>query len=161
MDIREILLEENIQLNSDAGTKEQVLRTMAEMLFRSGKVENADIFLRDVWEREKMGFTGAGNKIAIPHGISEQVKKVAVSIVKTKKDIFWEAEQESVPKEAKLVRFIILFAVPEKSPKEGEIKYIEALKAVCRKLADRQATEGLLKAQEASQIIEIINNDKS
>ncbi len=160
MDIREILLEENIQLNSDADTKEQTLKIMAEMLFRSGKIENPDIFLRDVWEREKMGFTGAGNKIAIPHGISLQVKKVAVSIIRTKRDIFWEAEQEDIPKEAKLVRFIVLFAVPEKPPKSGEIKYIEALKAVCRKLADRQATEGLLRAQTASQIIEIINSDK-
>lgn len=160
MDIREILLEENIQLNSDADTKEQALKVMAQMLFRSGKIENADIFLHDVWEREKMGFTGAGNKIAIPHGISTQVKKVAVSIVRTKRDIFWESEQENIPKEAKLVRFIVLFAVPGGPPKTGEIKYIEALKAVCRKLADRQATEGLLKVQEASQIIEIINNDK-
>ncbi|TCL60348.1 PTS system fructose-specific IIA component [Kineothrix alysoides] len=160
MDIREILSEENIQLNSGIDTKEQALKAMAEMLFRSGKIENADIFLRDVWEREKMGFTGAGNKIAIPHGISGQVKKVAISIVRTQKDILWESEQESIPKEAKLVRFIVLFAVPEKSPKDGEIKYIEALKAVCRKLADRQATEGLLKAHEASQIIEIINYNK-
>lgn len=160
MDIREILLEENIRLDSDADTKERALKVMAEMLFRSGKIENADMFLRDVWEREKMGFTGAGNKIAIPHGISAQVKKVAVSIVRTKRDIFWESEQENIPEEAKPVRFIILFAVPGKPPEAGEIKYIEALKAVCRKLADRQAAEGLLKARKASQIIEIINNDK-
>lgn len=159
MDIREILLEENIQLNSCIDTKEQVLKAMTLMLFRSGKIENADIFLRDVWDRERMGFTGAGNKIAIPHGISGQVKKVAIAIVRTQRDIVWESERENIPKEAKPVRFIVLFAVPEKPPKDGEIKYIEALKAVCRKLADRRATEGLLKAQEASQIIEIINND--
>ncbi len=160
MDIQEILSEKNIQLNSDANTKEQVLKVMADMLFQSGKVENADIFLHDVWEREKMGFTGAGNKIAIPHGISAQVKKVAISIVRTKRDIFWESEREIIPKEAKQVRFIVLFAVPQEPPKDGEIKYLESLKAVCRKLADNQATEELLKAQEAVQIIEILNNDK-
>ncbi|NLL76903.1 MAG: PTS sugar transporter subunit IIA [Clostridiales bacterium] len=160
MDIREILQEENIQLDADAGTKEEVLKTMAEMLFRSGKIEDADTFLNDVCERERMGFTGAGSKMAIPHGISQKVKKVSVAIVRTRGDIYWGTEQEDIPEEAKRVQFIVLFAVPAKPPKTGEIKYIEALKAVCRKLADRRAAENLLQARRASQIIEIINDDK-
>lgn len=148
---------ENIILDMEADTKEDLLHQMADLLHRNGKVKDPVLFLQDVWERENLGFTGAGNQIAIPHGISEQVINMTVAIVRTKKTIKWDTWQEAVPSAAKQVRLIVLFAVPK--PETGqEVIYIEALKMICGKLADKSIAAQMMRCRDAGQIMELLGS---
>lgn len=155
MNIGDVLQVENINLDLSADSKLEVLEKMSNMLKRSNSIKNANTFLKDVLEREKLGFTGAGNKIAIPHGISGQVDNITVAIAKVKNMVFWDTLQHDIPREEQDIKFIILFAVPDKEVKEGEIKYIEVLKTICGKLTDKQVIDQLMKIKEASKVIEV------
>lgn len=155
--MRDVLQAENIKIGSQAGTKQAVLEEITEMLYQSGKIESKELFLKDVLKREELGFTGAGNQIAIPHGISSQVDKITVAIVKTNEEIHWTTEQDGIAEEAKKVKVIILFAVPDVQPEDGESKYIQVLKSICQKLVDKQMLQRLKEAQAADEIIEIFD----
>lgn len=148
---------ENIKLNLEACSKEDAISQMAEMLFQSGTIQDRSSFFKEVMERESMGFTGAGNEMAIPHGISVQVDRVAVAVARLKKAVIWDTIQDGIPEEANRVKLIVLFAVPKESVKEGET-YIGALKKVCTRLGNRQIAKELMEAEKEVQIMELLSD---
>src|SRR5699024_11535621 len=83
VDINTILSEVNVQ------TREETLEKLAELLVKENYVEDKDKFLEAVYEREKEGVTGIGNLVAIPHGKSESVEKVGLSIAVLENEIDW------------------------------------------------------------------------
>lgn len=147
---------ENVRLNLEAGSKEDALSQMAEMLFQSGNIQDKTGFFKEVMERESMGFTGAGNEMAIPHGISGQVSRVVIAVARLKKAVIWDTVQEGIPEEANRVKLIVLFAVPKESVKEGET-YIGALKKVCARLGNRQIAKELMEAEREAQVVKLLN----
>jgi len=44
-----------------------VLRAISDRLSEKGVVEDGDELYRRLWEREKLGSTGIGSEVAIPH----------------------------------------------------------------------------------------------
>lgn len=67
MDLSELLMPENITSGLKATSKKQVLQDLAGRASRITGVHERQIF--DVLtERERLGSTGVGNGIAIPHG---------------------------------------------------------------------------------------------
>ncbi len=159
MQPEQVIGTENIILDMEADTKEDVLHQLADLLHRSGKVKNPALFLQDIWEREHLGFTGVGNQIAIPHGISEQVLTMTVAIARTKKTIKWDTWQQAIPPEAKQVKLIVLFAVPNPETEQGG-KYIEALKMICGKLADKSLAAQMMLIRDAAQMMELLGSKK-
>ncbi|HOO28185.1 MAG TPA: PTS sugar transporter subunit IIA [Lachnospiraceae bacterium] len=157
--MEEILRKENIKLDLAAESKMDVLKKLSELLFENGEIENAEAFFEDVMERESLGFTGAGNQIAIPHGISDQVNKVVLAAAALTDPVIWDTKQQDIPEESKAVRLVILFAVPKDPPADKEAAYIRVLKRVCVKLADAKSLQKLLAAVSASQIMDIINGE--
>lgn len=59
--------------------KMAVLNKQLQMLGKSGKISDIDIFEKGVFEREKLSTTGVGNFIAIPHCKSDSVKEPALA----------------------------------------------------------------------------------
>lgn len=155
----EILKTENVLLNMEAETKEAALLQMSELLFKNGWISSGKKFFEEVMERETLGFTGAGNQIAIPHGISGQVNQVVIAVARLQKPVLWDTCQEGIPEEAKKVKLIVLFAVPKENTKGSET-YIGSLKKVCSRLADKLTAEQLMEAEEASQAAEIFNKGR-
>lgn len=153
-----ILKTENVLLDLEAQSKEEALLQMSGLLCKNGWISDEKVFFREVLERERLGFTGAGNQLAIPHGISGQVKQVAVAIARLKESVVWDTNQEGIAEEAKKVRLIVLFAVPEENPESGET-YIETLKRVCSKLADKSIVEQLMRAEKSSQVADIFSDE--
>lgn len=147
---------ENIKLNLEACSKEDAISQMAEMLFLSGNIQDQSAFFKEVMDRESMGFTGAGNEMAIPHGISDQVSRVVIAVARLRKAVVWDTMQEGIPEEANRVKLIVLFAVPKEPVKEGET-YIGALKKVCARLGNRQIAKELMEAEREIQVMELLN----
>ena len=68
LDIREVLFEENVNLNLNARTKEEVFAQMTRMLYENGVIAEEQPFIDELVHREAEGVTGIGEGIAIPHG---------------------------------------------------------------------------------------------
>ena len=75
LDIREVLLEENVNLDLKAGTKEEVFTQMTRMLYENGVIREEQPFIDELVHREAEGVTGIGEGIAIPHGRSREPQR--------------------------------------------------------------------------------------
>ncbi len=156
MKVKDILRVENIALNVSAITKEEVIKQLSGLLFKSGMVNNYDRFLQDVFIREEVGFTGAGKGIAIPHGISRSVHDVAIAIGKLVNPIDWDTKENGYSEEEKKVTLVILFAVPEEDKYLEKRNHLEALKLIMQKLAEHETLQQLLQADNEREIISIL-----
>lgn len=82
------MIEENlIKLDLNIDNKKDALKTMVQLLKKEGKIKSESQFLAKIIERESEGSTGFGRGIAVPHGKSETVNELSLSIARTKKGI--------------------------------------------------------------------------
>lgn len=148
MDLSKVIKRETIKLDMEATTKEEVIKELAELLYKVNAISNKENFLKDVFYRESIGTTGIGNGIAIPHGKSKFVNKTSLAIGRTKSAIEWESLDEQP------VHFIILFAVTEEDKNSTHIKI---LAKVASNLGDDDVCANLLKAKSPEEILDIFS----
>jgi len=156
MNINDILQAENILLSLNASSKDEALKSLAELLFENHKLKDLNLFIEDLYKRESAGFTGAGKSIAIPHGISESVEQVTLAIGRLNNTIDWETWAD-IEKKDREVKLIIMFAVPSADVDKEDRNYIEALKVVMRKLAKVEVLQDILSASSENEIISILS----
>ena len=91
MPLNDILNPDIIDLSVEGTTKDEVLRCMAATLLEHGYINDAEVFVRDIYEREAEGPTGMGAGISIPHGKSSSVLRNGIMIGKTANPVKWES----------------------------------------------------------------------
>lgn len=79
MRISSLLNEDGILLKSKPKSKEEVINTLVECHFRLGNLNDKDSFRKAVLEREASTSTGIGGGMAIPHAMTEAVKRPAIT----------------------------------------------------------------------------------
>lgn len=73
----ELLHLDNVRVNCKADTKENVIRTVGQMLVDSGYVNPS--YVDAMVKREESFSTFMGNELALPHGVEEAKKEVRAS----------------------------------------------------------------------------------
>ncbi|RGS71528.1 PTS sugar transporter subunit IIA [Mitsuokella sp. AF21-1AC] len=121
-----------------ANDKKEALQEMTDCLAHAGYLKDTDTYLKDVYQRESEGATGIGGYIAIPHGKSEGVQKIGVSIAVLDHEIDWETLDDHG------VRVIVLFAVGSDDASARE--HLKLLSLFARKLGRDSVVEALLHA---------------
>ena len=133
-----------------ANNKNEALQEMADCLTQAGYLKDPDTYLKDVYQRESEGATGIGGYIAIPHGKSEGVQKIGVSIAVLDHEIDWETLDEHG------VRVIVLFAVGNDDASAQE--HLKLLSLFARKLGRDSVVESLLHADTAIDVRNAFKN---
>ena len=72
-------------------SKEEVLKLMVDTLNKKGFIKDKDEALRALFEREKLGSTGIGEEIAIPHAKLNDMDGVTILIAVSNKGIEFDA----------------------------------------------------------------------
>ncbi|SVE30853.1 uncharacterized protein METZ01_LOCUS483707, partial [marine metagenome] len=67
MKITDILKKEHIIADLAFNDKESVLKEFSDFLEKKGAIKNKEALLAALIEREKLGSTGIGENVAIPH----------------------------------------------------------------------------------------------
>ncbi len=91
MPLADILNKDIIDLEVKGTNKDEVLHYMANVLLNNGYINDTDVFVKDIYEREAEGPTGMGAGISIPHGKSLSVLKNGIMIGKTVEPVKWES----------------------------------------------------------------------
>ena len=91
MPLIDILNTDIIDLEVQGTTKDEVLHYMANVLLKNGYINDVDVFVKDIYEREAEGPTGMGSHLSIPHGKSNAVLRNGIMIGKTVNPIRWES----------------------------------------------------------------------
>jgi fructose-specific phosphotransferase system IIA component len=79
-DLLTLIREDCISLALRGETKEDIISELVDILAARGRLEDRDMVLSDVLQREKTMSTGMQHGIALPHAKTEGVKDIAVAV---------------------------------------------------------------------------------
>jgi len=143
--IQEIISPQAIVASLDASAKKQVLQDIAGFAAPLAGVDSLAVF--DVlWEREKLGTTGVGSGIAIPHGKMAGLGDVQGFFARLAQPIAFESIDD---KPVDLV-FLLL------APADAGADHLHALATVSRLLRDPRLCEAIRRAKDESAIYRLL-----
>lgn len=150
MQLAEIFKENLIFLNFEAEDKDQALEKMVKSVETGGGIEDAPGLKTALYEREKLGTTGVGGGIAIPHARCGAVKDVTVAFFRSKKGVNFNAI------DSKPVHLIFLLLAPVAS---GGV-YLKLLAKISRLLRNDEFRGTLLDVKNPRDVLEIVQENE-
>ncbi|MGL4687087.1 MAG: fructose-specific PTS transporter subunit EIIC, partial [Fusobacteriaceae bacterium] len=151
MSLKKLISENNIILDCDYKTKEEVIRELVKKLSEEGTVTSEEEFYKVVMEREKLSPTGLEEGLAIPHGKSEYVKTARVAIARLKTPLEdWESIDET-----NKVKLVFLIAIPKK---EEGTTHIDILTKLSTSFMEEGFIEKLQNSKTKEELLEVIYN---
>jgi PTS system nitrogen regulatory IIA component len=146
MKITEMLRREFVLAEMKARNKHDALAELAGV-FAKGKIKvNPEAMLHVLLERERLGSTGIGDGIAIPHGKVPGLDEMVVSFGRSREGIEFEAM------DGKPVHLFFLLMAPENSAGQ----HLKALAKISRMLKDPNFRKNLLNAKMHDDLFRII-----
>ena len=152
MPLIDILNTDIIDLEVQGTTKDEVLHNMANVLLKNGYINDVDVFVKDIYEREAEGPTGMGSHISIPHGKSNSVTRNGIMIGKTVNPIRWESSMSDDGFQD--THLIFLFCVS--ADKEFARNHMMLLSELAGKLGNDVRVTKLSQAQTKEEIKNLI-----
>ena len=151
MKISEILTKENIIKDLKSFDKESVLEELSNFLKDRGEIPNKENLLLSLLEREKLGSTGIGENVAIPHAKIRDIDKIITVFARSQIGVEFESLDQ------KPVNFIYLILAPENSTGQ----HLKALARISRLFKNPSLRESVLRANETDQIYSILVDEDS
>ena len=151
MKITDILKQESIIENLVSTDKASTLEELSIFLKSKGLVSNKENLLNALMEREKLGSTGIGENVAIPHAKISEINQIITIFGRSKEGI----EFDSLDK--KPVHFIYLVLAPANS--SGQ--HLKVLARISRLLKNKSLREAIMSATDTNQIYSIISDEDS
>ncbi|MCX4811497.1 fructose-specific PTS transporter subunit EIIC [Streptomyces sp. NBC_01239] len=142
------LTEQTVKVRLDADGKEAVIREMAGLLARTGKVVDVEELVATALRREAQGTTGLGEEIAIPHAKTDAVSAPVVGFARSAEGVEWGSLDGTK------ARLVFMIAVPEAAAGDEHLRILALLS---RKLMDAAFRERLSAAEDASAVLGVLS----
>jgi PTS system nitrogen regulatory IIA component len=150
MTLLDILPSSSAMVDLKGETKEEIIAELVDSLAVGEVITDRDKVLQAVLEREKIMSTGIGDGIAIPHGKSDAVLKLAAALGTQKRGVDFEA----LDGEPAYVFFVLV------SPANVSGPHIKALARISRLLKNDAFKKKLIAAGSANELISIIRAEE-
>jgi len=150
MKITEILDKQGIKLGLTSTKKEDVLKELVDWLSKVHDIGDQKALVKTLLEREKLGSTGIGQGIAIPHGKTDAVDRLIAVLGVSKSGVNFDAlDGESV--------YILFLLV---APKDSAGPHLKALAQVSRLLRDTYFCELIRRCKSEQEVFDLIKNEE-
>ncbi len=148
MEISSILSESVIDVELKAVEKKEVLEELLDLLIKNGKVKKShkNDIITSLMEREKLGSTGIGQGIGIPHAKTKYVNELIAAFGLSKDGVNFNAL------DGNKVKIIFLLLAPENITGP----HLKALASISRILRDRLIREKLLSCKNSKNIMSFL-----
>jgi len=146
MKITDILNKRDVLTQLTAQDKKGVLEELVSILVENGRLMDREKSLQVLVEREKLGSTGIGDGVAIPHGKLSEINQIICSFGRSKAGIDFQAIDD------KPSHLFFLLLAPENSAGE----HLKALARLSRLLKDAHFKQRLMEAGTDEEIYRII-----
>jgi len=135
----------NITLDLDVSSKKRVFE-QAGLLFENNHNIARSVVFDSLFAREKLGSTGLGQGIAIPHGRIKGLKEAIGAIVRMKQPIPFDAP------DGQNVNLIFVLLVPDRATD----LHLQILSELAQMFSDKPFRERLLNAPDAAYLHQLI-----
>lgn len=148
MRFRNFIREETIQAELTADTKDDVIRELVEQLVAAGRIEphHSDEIVGLVMERERLGSTGIGRGIGIPHTKHSAVAHPVAAVGVSEQGI----DFDSLDRERTHVFFLLV------SPPGHAREHLQALENIARQLHDDMFCRLLKQSRTGAAVMELL-----
>ena len=146
MKIDDILKKDSIIANLAGVNKGEILREITDFLQKQGLIKDKETLLNTLMEREKLGSTGIGENVAIPHGKSDELSQIITVFGRSLQGVHFESLDQ------KPVHFVCMVIAPSNSTGQ----HLKALARISRLFKNQDLREGILKLQDANQIYSLL-----
>ena len=143
--IAPLLPEANVLVDLDVSSKKRVFEQVGLLFENSIHVARSIVF-DSLFAREKLGSTGLGQGVAIPHGRIKGLKEAAGALVRLKEPIPFEAP------DGQNVSLIFVLLVPDRATDV----HLQILSELAQMFSDRALRERLLAAGSAAELHRLI-----
>ncbi|HLF38507.1 MAG TPA: PTS sugar transporter subunit IIA, partial [Burkholderiales bacterium] len=106
--IAKLLPEANVVVDLDVSSKKRVFEQVGLLLENNNSIGRSDVF-DSLFAREKLGSTGLGQGIAIPHGRIKGLKDAVGAVVRMRQPIPFDAP------DAQNVSIVFVLLVPDRA----------------------------------------------
>lgn len=144
MKIADILSSDAVLYNVKAKSKKQLLTELAEMAAKKTGLESA-VVLDALIERERLGTTGIGMGVALPHTRLAKLKKIFCGFATSEPVDFDSVDNKPVD-------LVFILLVPE----EAGADHLKALARLSRLLRNEQTVASLRTAESAKDLYRLI-----
>ena len=146
MRLDQIFKTEFLLENLASGNKKDVLGELIDVMIKNGLKINSDKAIDVLLQREKLGSTGIGEGVAIPHGKVSDLQELVVAFGRSKKGIDFDAI------DGKPVHLFFLLLAPESSTGQ----HLKALARISKMLKTPNFRKTLLEAKSRNDLYKAI-----
>lgn len=144
--IAQLLPESHVLLGLEAGSKKRVFEQAGQLFETSCGISQTLVF-DSLFAREKLGSTGLGQGIAIPHGRIKGLKQATGAFIRLAEAIGFDAP------DGRPVAQLFVLLVPEQATEE----HLQILSELATRFADRQFREKLATAPDAATVRQLFS----
>ena len=144
--ISQLLPPENVVLDLEASSKKRVFEH-AGLIFENNQGVASSTVFDSLFSREKLGSTGLGRGIAIPHGRIKGLKKACGAFIRLATPIPFDAP------DGEPVSLLFVLLVPEQATEQ----HLQILSELATRFADRQFREKLATAPDAATVRQLFS----
>jgi PTS system nitrogen regulatory IIA component len=142
--ITQLLPLENILLDLDASSKKRVFEHVGLLFENYLGIARSTVF-DSLFAREKLGSTGLGQGVAIPHGRIKGLREATGAFLRLAAPVPFDSP------DGKPVSLLFVLLVPEVATEQ----HLQILSELAQHFSDRNCREALAKATDASSIRQI------
>jgi PTS system nitrogen regulatory IIA component len=146
MKIIDIFRKEHIIEGLKSKTKEDVLAELSGLFLQDNVQYSHENIIKTLLEREKLGSTGIGDGIAIPHGKLADLHELIVSFGRSREGIEFNAM------DGKPAHLFFLLMAPENSAGQ----HLKALAKISKMLKDNTFRKNLMEAKSKDELYSLI-----
>lgn len=149
MKIMDFLSPDAITIDLKAQDKKSAIAEITELLVQTKKIKKTQEVIETVMEREKLGSTGIGQGVAIPHGKTNSVSEQAGVLAISQRGVEFNAL------DGEPVHIIFLLV----GPIEVAGQHLKALSRISRLFKDKFFRQALREAKSVADVVKIIQQE--
>jgi len=148
MQVSEFIQSDRVLCDVDASSKKRAFEALSQLISKNCDGVSANEVFDSLIAREKLGGTGLGYGVAIPHGRLKNIDTTRGAFIKLKAGI----DFDSIDKKPVDLMFALLV------PENAEEEHLQTLALLANMLNDEKMRESLREASNADEVQATLNN---
>ncbi|MDR1122761.1 MAG: PTS sugar transporter subunit IIA [Endomicrobium sp.] len=149
MKIMDFLSQDTIIIDLKATDKKSAIVELVEILKNTKKIKNSDDIINIILERERLGSTGIGQGVALPHGKVDFLQELIGVLGISRKGI----EFNSLDGESVYIIFLLVGSI------EVAGQYLKALSRISRLFKDKFLRQAIKEAKTIQEVVKLIQQE--
>jgi PTS system nitrogen regulatory IIA component len=149
MKIMDYLSEERVISDLQGADKSSILKELSSVLVKPCQVSSVEELLQVLLEREKLGSTGIGEGIAIPHGRSKKLRNFFICFGRSLEGV----DFDSIDGKPSQLFFLVM------APENSAVENLKLLSRIVTLLKESSLRKRLIDAHSQKELFQILSEE--